>query len=67
MTPLSTRETQVIEWLSKGKTHHEIGQLLGTSSRTVTCQVQNIKLKLRADNVVHAITIAIKERLIISK
>jgi DNA-binding CsgD family transcriptional regulator len=44
--PVTARERQVLEWLAAGKTDREIGQILGTSPRTVQKHLQHIYEKL---------------------
>jgi DNA-binding CsgD family transcriptional regulator len=43
---LTPREAEVLHWLCEGKTNPEIGQLLGTSRRTVDKHVEHILAKL---------------------
>lgn len=47
---LSEREQQVLEWVRKGKTNHEIGQILDISPLTVKNHVQKILRKLNVSN-----------------
>ena len=48
--PLSPRESEIITWISKGKTNHEIGVILGISTYTVKNHVSNILEKLNVAN-----------------
>ncbi len=43
---LTQRETEVLSWLSKGKTNRDIGDILGLSPRTVNKHLENIFKKL---------------------
>jgi DNA-binding NarL/FixJ family response regulator len=43
---LTPRETEVLAWLSKGKTNRDIGQILGLSPRTVNKHLEHIFQKL---------------------
>lgn len=43
---LTPRENEVMEWVSKGKTNWEIGQILGCSQFTVKHHMSNIREKL---------------------
>jgi len=44
--PLTARETEVLHWLSGGKTDRDIGDILGISRRTVHKHLQRIYQKL---------------------
>jgi DNA-binding NarL/FixJ family response regulator len=43
---LTPRETEVLSWLSKGKTNRDIGDILGMSPRTVNKHLEHIFRKL---------------------
>jgi DNA-binding NarL/FixJ family response regulator len=43
---LTPRETDVLSWLAKGKTNRDIGEILGTSPRTVNKHLEHIFEKL---------------------
>lgn len=45
-TPLSGRELQCLDWVSRGKTSWEIGVILGLSERTVNFHLINASRKL---------------------
>lgn len=45
-TPLSGRELQCLEWVSRGKTSWEIGVILSLSERTVNFHLMNASRKL---------------------
>ena len=44
--PLTPRETEVLSWLSKGKTNRDIADILGMSHRTVNKHLEHIFVKL---------------------
>jgi DNA-binding CsgD family transcriptional regulator len=56
---LTRRETEVLTWVTQGKTNHEIGVILGVSTRTVCKHVQRILNKLNVENRTAAAAIAI--------
>ena len=41
-----TREAEVLYWVVKGKTNRDIGEILGTSPRTVTKHLEHVFDKL---------------------
>jgi DNA-binding response OmpR family regulator/DNA-binding CsgD family transcriptional regulator len=47
---LTDRESEVVYWLSLGKTNREIGQILSMSPRTVNKHLESIFPKLAVDN-----------------
>ena len=47
---LTTREAEVLFWIAKGKTNREIGQILGTSPRTINKHSENLYKKLEVEN-----------------
>jgi DNA-binding CsgD family transcriptional regulator len=56
---LTLRETEVLIWITQGKTNYEIGVILGVSTRTVCKHVQRILNKLSVENRTAAAAIAI--------
>ena len=54
--PLSPRETEIIHYISQGKTHEEIGIILGISSETVRSHTKSIQRKLDSTNSASAVT-----------
>jgi DNA-binding CsgD family transcriptional regulator len=56
---LTRRETEVLTWITQGKTNYEIGMILGVSARTVCKHVQRILNKLKVENRTAAAAIAI--------
>lgn len=57
---LTTREGEVLSWLSKGKTNRDIAQILGLSPRTVDKHLEQIYSKLGLENRTAAAAIAVK-------
>jgi DNA-binding NarL/FixJ family response regulator len=55
---LTTRESEVLSWLSKGKTNRDIAQILGLSPRTVDKHLEQIYAKLGVENRTAAAAIA---------
>lgn len=47
---LTNREAEVLYWIAKGKTNREIGQILGTSPRTINKHSENIYKKMGVEN-----------------
>jgi DNA-binding response OmpR family regulator/DNA-binding CsgD family transcriptional regulator len=59
---LTTREGEVLSWLSKGKTNRDIAQILGLSPRTVDKHLEQIYSKLGVENRTAAAAIAVNAR-----
>ena len=57
---LSKREREVLSWTAMGKTASDVGCILGISKRTVEWHLHEVRSKLQALNVVHAIAMAVK-------
>jgi DNA-binding NarL/FixJ family response regulator len=55
---LTTREGEVLSWLSKGKTNRDIAQILGLSPRTIDKHLEQIYAKLGVENRTAAAAIA---------
>ena len=47
---LTQRESEVLLWISKGKSNRDIGEILGLSARTVTKHLEQIYVKLGVEN-----------------
>ncbi|MFN3986632.1 MAG: DNA-binding response regulator [Rhodocyclaceae bacterium] len=47
---LTVRELDVLEWVAKGKTNRDIGEILGMSPRTVNKHLEHIYEKLGVEN-----------------
>jgi len=56
---LTRRETQVLKYISEGKTNKEIACALSTNEQTVKNQVSSILKKLNANNRTHAAAIVL--------
>jgi DNA-binding NarL/FixJ family response regulator len=59
---LTTREGEVLSWLSKGKTNRDIAQILGLSPRTVDKHLEQIYSKLGVENRTAATAIAVNAK-----
>lgn len=59
---LTSREGEVLSWLSKGKTNRDIAQILGLSPRTIDKHLEQIYAKLGVENRTAAATIAVNVR-----
>jgi len=57
---LTRRETEVLSWITQGKTNYEIGVILGAGTRTICKHVQRILNKLQVENRTAAAAIAIR-------
>ena len=57
---LTQRESQVLFWISNGKTNREIGQILDMSPRTVNKHLEQIFPKLGVRNRTAAARLALK-------
>lgn len=62
---LSPREIEVLKWASRGKSAWETGRILGLSERTIQFYCRNAALKLNASNTTHAVSIAVRQDLLI--
>lgn len=62
---LTVRETEILTWVSRGKTYWEIGNILGIKEDTVKKFMQRIFRLLNVSNNTHAVTKAIINGLII--
>ena len=56
---LTRRETEVLTWITQGKTNYEIGVILTAATRTICKHVQRILNKLNVENRTAAAAIAI--------
>jgi DNA-binding response OmpR family regulator/DNA-binding CsgD family transcriptional regulator len=55
---LTSRESEVLSWLSKGKTNRDIAQILGLSPRTIDKHLEQIYAKLGVENRTSAAAVA---------
>ena len=63
-SPLTKRETEVLELLSKGKSYTAIADQLFVHKETIKSHIKNIYYKLQVNSKADAIAKALKERLI---
>lgn len=56
---LTTREAEVLYWVSKGKTNKDIGSILGTSPRTVNKHLEHVFEKLGVETRTAAANLAL--------
>jgi len=61
---LSPREIACLQWIARGKTAWEIGEILSISRRTVVFHLENAKRKLDAVSLPQAVATALQDRLI---
>jgi len=64
---LTTRELEVLTWVSDGKTSSEIADILGIALSTVRNQIQSTLVKLRVNTRSQAVAKAIKKGLVINR
>lgn len=60
--PLTPRERELLQWTSHGKSTEDIACIVGVSVNTVESHHRNIRNKLNASNIAHAVAIAIRRR-----
>jgi len=61
---LTARELEVLAWVKHGRNTSEIASILEISERTVKFHISNIIRKLDAENRLHALVIAIEQKLL---
>jgi DNA-binding CsgD family transcriptional regulator len=61
---LSPREVACLQWVVRGKSMWEIGEILSISRRTVVFHIENAKRKLDAVTLPQAVALALQRRLI---
>jgi len=59
-SPLTPRERELLQWSAQGKTTDDISCILGVSTHTVESHQRNIRDKLDAINVTHAVVKALR-------
>ncbi len=64
MKALSGREVQIIRQTARGFTAKEIAKLIGLEHRTIEVYVGNIRRKLHAKNIAHAVFIASQQNIL---
>jgi LuxR family quorum sensing-dependent transcriptional regulator len=60
--PLTARERELLEWSAEGKSNEDIACILGVTRNTVESHQRNIRGKLDAANVSHAIVKALRRQ-----
>jgi two-component system, NarL family, response regulator LiaR len=60
--PLTEREMEVLKWVARGLSNHDIAENLVTSERTIAKHVSNILSKLQLSNRTQAALYAIQEK-----
>ena len=58
---LTRREIECLSWSAAGKTAWEISVILDIAERTVNFHLNSVRKKLRANNIVHAVALAISK------
>jgi LuxR family quorum sensing-dependent transcriptional regulator len=61
---LTVREIEVLEWVARGKSAWEVGEILNITKRTVDEHVQSAVRKIGAANRTHAVAVAVRDRVI---
>jgi LuxR family transcriptional regulator, activator of conjugal transfer of Ti plasmids len=61
---LSPREIACLQWVARGKSTWDIGEILSISRRTVVFHLENAKRKLNSVSLPQAVAIALQNRLI---
>ena len=59
---LTPRETEVLFWISQGKSNHDIGVILGAKTGTICKHVGHILYKLNVENRTSAAVVALETR-----
>ena len=57
---LTAREAEVLMWISRGKTNRDIGEILGSSPRTVNKHLEHIFEKLGVSTRSAAVSVAMQ-------
>ena len=63
-SPLTPKETEVLKWITQGKSTWDISVIMGISERTVRFHVSNILQKLDAVTRSHAVAIALEQGIV---
>lgn len=58
---LTQRESEVLNWVIKGKTNRDIGEILGTSPRTVNKHLEHVFIKLGVETRTSAAALAMSK------
>jgi LuxR family transcriptional regulator, transcriptional regulator of spore coat protein len=57
---LTAREQQVLEYIANGLSAKEVAQEIEIAPRTVERHIENVRLKIRARNRTHMVTLALE-------
>ncbi len=57
---LTAREQQVLEYIASGLSAKEVAQEIDIAPRTVERHIENVRLKIRARNRTHMVTLAME-------
>ena len=57
---LTSREHQVLEFVAQGLSAKEVAQEIDIAPRTVERHIENVRLKIRARNRTHMVTLAME-------
>ena len=60
VAPLTSRETQILNYIANGNSNKQIAYILQISEQTIKNHVSNILRKLNANDRAHAVVIAIR-------
>ena len=60
----TSREIEVLQWVARGKSAWEIGEILLITKRTVDQHVHSTVRKMGAANRIHAVALAIRDSII---
>jgi DNA-binding NarL/FixJ family response regulator len=58
---LTQRESEVLNWVIKGKTNRDIGEILGTSPRTINKHLEHVFVKLGVETRTSAAAVALSK------
>jgi DNA-binding CsgD family transcriptional regulator len=64
---LTPRESEVLFWISQGKSNHDIGVILGAKTGTICKHVEHIFSKLNVENRTSAAVVALETRAVAEK
>jgi LuxR family transcriptional regulator, transcriptional regulator of spore coat protein len=62
---LTAREQQVLEYVANGLSAKQVAQEIDIAPRTVERHIENVRLKIRARNRTHMVTIALESGLLV--
>lgn len=62
---LTAREQQVLEYIANGLSAKQVAQEIDIAPRTVERHIENVRLKIRARNRTHMVTLALESGLLV--